>query len=207
MDIGANVGQHSIFAAALADRVYSFEPNPAPRASLERNIAANRIINIEVHPCGLGERHARLPFFLPQGVNSGTGSFLPAHGSNNDRTPSATFEVIAGDTLALRNIGLVKIDVEGFEVAVLRGLRNTLMRERPYTILEYEMETRREIRTIADLRALFPDQYSFYRLSRTTHSRYCLSPIKSLDQCQEILAAPQERSWSHSLQPELSRRK
>lgn len=56
LDIGANVGQHSLALHRYIGRILAFEPSQEAAVRLRRNIAANRISNIEVHEVALGDR-------------------------------------------------------------------------------------------------------------------------------------------------------
>ena len=76
-DIGSNVGQHALFMSCHAQQVHAFEPFIDVRARLEHHIRLNGIGNVQVHPVGLGEQDASLPFFAPTGNNQGIGSFDP----------------------------------------------------------------------------------------------------------------------------------
>ena len=54
LDIGANVGQHSLALHSNVDKIIAFEPNPATAARLRLNIEKNAIKNIELHEVALG---------------------------------------------------------------------------------------------------------------------------------------------------------
>ena len=70
-------------------------------------------------------------------------------------------------SLHLQRIDLIKIDVEGFEISVLRGLPETLRRHRPLVMLELSEEARRSLPSMAALMALFPAGYQ----AEVVHSR------------------------------------
>jgi FkbM family methyltransferase len=137
VDVGANEGMITLLASRLVGptgTVVSFEPNPVPREILRRGLQRNRIANVEVHACGLGDEDGELQLFVPR-VNSGEGSFT---------TPTSASEgyyamcpVRIGDSMLQGRLPkLIKIDVEGFEAHVLRGLRQTLERARPIIVME-----------------------------------------------------------------------
>ena len=162
LDIGANVGHHTIYLASFCAAVHAFEPYPAVAASLREKIERNALAQVHFHPVGMGEADLLLDFFAPQGANTGTGSFVASHQAQNNR-PAGQLRVVHGDSylarLALPAIDLVKIDVEGFELATLRGLRETMRRYRPIVVLELSDSARLTLPTRADLMALFPDDY------------------------------------------------
>jgi FkbM family methyltransferase len=163
VDVGANVGQHSLFMSKFCSQVHAFEPYVPVRQQLETKIAANNVKNIVVHEVGLGEAHQELDFFAPTGRNLGTGSFVPTNVAGN-RECSERLEVVNGDNyfdhLQLDKIDLIKIDVEGFEKSVLLGLTNTLRKHRPTVVLEFSDDTRNAFNDPDELTTLVPKGYS-----------------------------------------------
>lgn len=137
VDVGANEGMITLLAARLVGprgRVLAFEPNPVPRAILERNLVCNGIGNVAVRAAGLGDSAAEMSLFVPS-INTGEGSFT-APGEGQDGA-QVTCSVHVGDEV----IGdlpprLIKVDVEGFEARVLNGLERTLTSARPVLVLE-----------------------------------------------------------------------
>ncbi len=152
-DIGANYGLYTLtFAAGIgpAGRVHSFEPLPGPRAFLERAIRWLGLDNVTVSGQALGDRRGRGEMSVP------TRRGLPVHGRSfitdeaDGLGPNAEFgaerrlavELSTLDTVVraagLERVDLVKIDVEGYEPAVLRGGEWTLAHHRPTVLLEIE---------------------------------------------------------------------
>ena len=130
VDIGANEGMMSLLAARLvgpSGKVIAFEPNPVPRGILEAAIARNRIEQIELRPVGLSDADATLTLSVPRS-NSGEGSFGRS-AYHDDDLVEVECAVRQGDA-QLANVwpNLIKIDVEGFEENVLRGIAATLAR-------------------------------------------------------------------------------
>src|SRR5882762_3418698 len=118
VDVGANIGHHSLFMSRYCKQVHAFEPYEGVRTHLDSKISYNNCHNIVVHSVGLGCKEEALPFFAPTGFNTGTGSFMPSHEANNNAR-IGELTVVNGDAyfskLGLKNIHLIKIDVEGFE--------------------------------------------------------------------------------------------
>ncbi|MFN4008585.1 MAG: FkbM family methyltransferase [Pannonibacter sp.] len=135
LDIGANIGNHALYWAfhRKARRVVCFEPAPANHALLRRNIAANGFGDrIEAHQIALGaeDGSARVAHFTAR--NSGA-AVMAADPNGGLRL--ARLDTLAAD-LALDHVDLIKIDVEGFEAAVLQGARMFLARHRPVIFIE-----------------------------------------------------------------------
>lgn len=157
LDIGANVGQHSLFMSRHADQVHAFEPWPAAVARLRSLLADNGAANIHVHETALGDDERVLPFYAPAGANLGTGSFCP---NVNENTAVGSLQVRVGDSmikeLGLARVDLIKIDTEGFEVRVLTGLKETLARHDPVVVVEFALSQHENL----DIPALFPKHWS-----------------------------------------------
>lgn len=199
-DVGANVGHHSLFASQYAGTVHAFEPFEPVRGALLEKLAANRVTNVTVHAFGLGDATATLPYAPPVGANQGSGRFLQPleEGLAGDGLPIVNGDEFAAD---LRRLDLIKIDAEGFEPQVIRGLTETLARLRPCVLYENSATTRRGIPTVEALCALFPHGYRFFNVHRRRGSLlafelpgYRLSPLgKVAGASEEILAMPCER--------------
>ena len=137
IDVGANVGSHALFLAGHASSVIAFEPLPALAEQICTRVAANGLRNVEVVQVGLGDIAEDLPFFASTDANQGTGTFVPGVFER----PAQVLHVQPGDELLAERgdppVVLAKIDVEGFEPDVLRGLRGTLDRCRPIVFFEW----------------------------------------------------------------------
>lgn len=162
IDIGANVGQHTLFMSEYARVVHAFEPWDVVRRSIEEKVKRNTLTNIKIHPVGLGERHEWLPYYAPLGSNTGTGSFDKTHATDRNR-PSGKLELVNGDEYfdanEIGNIDLIKIDAEGWEKFVLLGLRKTLARSKPTVFMEISESTLRTLDGPDELRRCVPECY------------------------------------------------
>jgi FkbM family methyltransferase len=132
LDIGANVGHYSLALAALAARVHAFEPYPPWLDSLRANTARNPQLPISIHPIALGDRDGGASFRPPVGEHWA--------GVQYDPEGSLRFPMRHADSYlteqGVEQVHLVKLDVDGNELEILRGLRNTLNRDRPIVLLE-----------------------------------------------------------------------
>lgn len=134
VDIGANVGNHSMFAAKIlkAPQVFSFEPNPEAYRILMCNVALNDLTRVvEALPYGLSDRKGAASVRVPDATNLG--------GARLDMEEGGAIQLYPGDEL-LENaeVGFIKIDVEGLEMEVLGGLGGTILRCRPPMLVEVD---------------------------------------------------------------------
>jgi len=132
-DVGANVGFHSLFAALLVEggRVLSFEPNAWNLVSLKAHVAANPTLRIVVYEHALSDRCG-----VAQMVEFGNSSQCGIVDGEGEATEAKTIDslVLTGQVPAPN---LIKIDVEGHEVPVLRGAKETLNRYGPVVCCDY----------------------------------------------------------------------
>ncbi|HXH52818.1 MAG TPA: FkbM family methyltransferase [Sphingomicrobium sp.] len=139
VDIGANVGNHTLYAALFlkAERVIAFEPNPTAFKILGYNILLNGIAEkCRLHNQGLYSKDANASVVRSPERNLG-GTRLAV-----DQTGS--LRLVRGDD-ALRGdrITFIKIDVEALEIAVLAGLRKTIHTHQPAMLVEVDDSNRR----------------------------------------------------------------
>jgi FkbM family methyltransferase len=140
LDVGANEGMISLLGSRLvgpSGKVIAFEPNPRPRSILQDNIDRNHISNVTIMPIGLGEKDESLSLSVPK-INTGEGSFGRTNYSS-ELVEIVKCDVRRGDDL-LTTVSprLIKIDVEGFELYVLRGMKHLISKDRPAIIMEMD---------------------------------------------------------------------
>lgn len=198
LDIGANVGLHSLYMSRHAAWIHAFEPWEPARSKLCQTIEANHLTNIRVHPFGLGRVAAELPFYAPASANLGTGSFCAEVNVNQ---PSGCLPVQEGDAvmadLGLDRIDVIKIDTEGFELEVLAGLAQSLNRFNPVVVVEISFGAHGQDDAI-DFSAFFPSGWErrwlvehpeSYRLT-TTQPMGCLSAMMVAGPPEKIARLP-----------------
>lgn len=135
LDIGANIGQHSLFASRHCKHVYSFEPMKKIYDQFYSSIFVNDILNISLYNYGLGNKAEVLPIYGND--NIGASSVF----TNENRKKIQDIKVLRLDDvykqIGINNCDLVKIDVEGYELEVLKGGENFFKKYKPKIILEY----------------------------------------------------------------------
>jgi FkbM family methyltransferase len=148
LDIGAHLGYFTLLCARLGgagSRVWAFEPSPALNPILRRNIIENgAAAEVRIVPAAVGDRVGTATLFAGAG-DSMLSSLHPAAASGSkparaDPVPCTTLDACAGSE-GWPRIDLVKIDVEGHEVAVLTGMR-ALTRRNPGIAVIVELNER-----------------------------------------------------------------
>ncbi len=169
VDIGANVGQHSLYMSRCSAQVHAFEPYSPVRNRLVEQISHNSIDNIQVHPLGLSNENTSLPFFAPTGNNAGIGSF-DASSVEKGNKQIGELELIRGDdffnTVNPERIDLIKIDVEGFEKPALEGLQKTLRKYRPLIVCEITYGKALSIQSRDEILQLLPENYTLLAFNK-----------------------------------------
>lgn len=142
-DVGANVGEFAVAACHFVGSqgaVLAIEPDPFLCALLHRTIAelGNAGLSLDALCVAVAEKDGLAPFHIAargRASNALAGHGLPTMGSIRGRFIAPVLTV---DTLAQqwRAPGFIKIDVEGAELRVLEGARQTLLQHRPMIFLE-----------------------------------------------------------------------
>jgi FkbM family methyltransferase len=132
LDIGANEGYYSLlFARLMRDRgrVLAFEPDPGNAQWLRRNITANGYQCIEVHEYALSDGEGQATFYPGGGVGSLVHTASPLAYFHSPSEPvtvrTRTLDNVLREA-SIKNIDLMKIDVEGADLLVLKGAQHTL---------------------------------------------------------------------------------
>ena len=128
-DIGANVGYFSLLASKLVGgrgTVYAFEPSPENIKYLEKNIKINKISNVVVIPKAIMDVSGKIDLY---------NNVVPGHTSTIGTGEKLSVEAVALDDLKLRKPDFIKIDVEGAEMNVLKGMKKLLETDKELTII------------------------------------------------------------------------
>lgn len=139
-DIGAHVGYYTLLASTLvgtSGKVIALEPNPPTADRLRANIQLNKFTNISVYQAAAADNEGSLPFFQAGNEHNAWSSLskVNALGGREIVVKSLRLDSIANSE-SLTRVDLMKLDVEGAEMQVLRGARQILTTFRPRIITE-----------------------------------------------------------------------
>jgi len=167
VEVGARYGDESLMLSnTFKDaRVFSFECNPFTIEKCSQTLKNNP--NITFIPKGLGERNEILPFYSYIADNDGASSFFKRIDVETTQIQSGMFEVIRLSDFAEENnitdgIDLLCMDVQGFELNVLKGCGSDLIKKIRYVIME-------------EPKAIINTDY----LPENVHSKYINSPTSA----------------------------
>lgn len=132
VEVGANIGSHTVPLAHHSAVVYAFEPQRLAYQLLAGNIAINQLQNVFAWQAAIGDKEGRT--FMPELDPRKPYNFGAV--SPQEATSSESVFQITLDSLGIPQCGLLKIDVEGMELAVLRGADKMITRHRPYIYVE-----------------------------------------------------------------------
>lgn len=155
MDIGANVGNHTVFFSRFCnfDEVWSYEPHPQSFEILKENVKENCTRTVRTFNCAIGAQDGNVRFVKDK-ENPSESKITKGKG---------TTRIIPIRTNL--KVALMKIDVEGHEIEVIRGAYDVIERERPELFVEHHGDPQ-------DLLDELPEGYKFiktYNNSPTHH--------------------------------------
>jgi FkbM family methyltransferase len=144
IDIGTNIGNHMLYwcSELEAKKVVCFEPNDFNRSVLQKNIELNYLAStVTVHSCALGAESGK-------GIQRNFS--LSNTGMNrvdkvSDASTANITEIKKLDDFTFDQIQFIKIDVEGFELDVLKGAAGTLTKYKPVVMIEVFDNSRQEL--------------------------------------------------------------
>lgn len=145
LDVGANVGAYAVVLAKLAPKVqiHCFEPDPAMVARLERNVRLNRAHdNVQIHAAAASDVAGKTTFHavVCGSGNHGLSALRKEALGETPSTPIEVEQVTLDETFLAQEetVSVIKIDVQGSELEVLKGARRLLARDRPAIVFEHE---------------------------------------------------------------------
>ncbi len=145
IDVGVNVGNVLMNMAKICPhaQVVGFEPDAKNFQRAVKNLALNSFTNARIINKGLGDAPAQVKLFKVNKHNAGMNRILDSNEQSNE--PDMEFDIIDIirlddfiDEAGLTRVDLIKIDVEGYELKVLKGAENTLRKFSPELFIELD---------------------------------------------------------------------
>lgn len=154
LDIGANIGFHTLVAAdhvGPTGKVIAIEMSPINCTLLRATLKRNGMETVTLHPCAVAEEAGWLTFCVTPKSGNGmlVNDYLKGRLESEpefyaDETPVRTMRV---DRLVpgSQKVDVIKMDIEGSELRALRGMTKFLARQRPYILFEFHPNMLRDI--------------------------------------------------------------
>lgn len=167
-DVGANIGALSLLAyAKTAHTVYAFEPTPSIVTRFQENIKLNSLENfIKVFPFAVSNKNGFVSFSVSQESERNHISFQ----KTSEKSKKRKVKTVALDSFCkshkISQIDLLKIDVEGGEMLVFKGMKSLLKNKKvPTIIFEWNKNAPYFNYSIGDLEKMFTEYgYSLYTI-------------------------------------------
>ena len=165
LDIGANIGNHSLYFSKRAKNVYAFEPNPNTFELLKFNTRNNK--NISIFNLGLYNKNCKKTLF-ENSLNIGQSFLNDTLGFKRNNLTNYEVNLSRLDSvkeLFGKNISLIKIDVEGSEWEVMLGGKDLIKKNLPFILFEQDKDLKQERKNkLEDF--LTSHNYKIYSLRR-----------------------------------------
>ena len=140
IDIGGNIGAYTLIAAKIVAKkgsVIAFEPVSRVRNRLMENVQLNNFQQVLIEPLAVFDSNTELELHISNEENFGMSS-IHAHDENSGITEKV--KAIRLDDYLLNNeirqVDLIKIDIEGAELFALKGMKTTLEQFKPIVLIE-----------------------------------------------------------------------
>ena len=183
LDVGANIGCTSLLFSDLGQQVIAFEPLARTFELLQKNISSSKKNNIKLLQLALGDENKEAEIYFSD-TNRSTAFVLDR--TERDDSKTAVIKIKRLDDLfpeiGIDRLDFMKIDVEGYELRVLTGAKNTIEQYQPIVQMEFnswtlDVQQRICLPDFIDfILTMFPVAYVFHRNSfidlRTTKGRY-----------------------------------
>ncbi len=181
LDIGANIGFHTLYFAELTGpqgKVIAFEPVPINFERLKFNIALNPFKNIFLKNIALGNKNEQLT------ISADENSTNPGAYNLFDQNGDVIIHCFIGDEVIDEDkIDFIKIDVEGYESFVVDGLIKTIQKSLPKIVFEYDQNYHLKTSLAKDFifTLLKPLNYTFFAIT--------IDGLKEIDDINSIKSA------------------
>lgn len=166
LDIGANIGETLMNFGRVnqGGKNFGFEPVPYLFSRLQKNLSLNNFDSIEVNNIALSNKAETLSFSMPKDQNSG-GIRMRKNKHKSDYGADKEVKAIQLDSFlqekSISKVNFIKMDVEGFEMNVLKGAKDCLKNHHPVLFIEVDDLMLRQQETSAKELVEFVSQFGY----------------------------------------------
>lgn len=134
LDIGSNIGQHSLLLSPYCKKIFAFEPIPQVYNEFKNSIKANKYKNINLQNIAIGDKKESKSIFFNQ-KNTGSSTFLDQNLGH--KTIQVNIDKLENVLPLNQKFDVVKIDVEGYEAIVILSNKEIFLKNKPIIFLEF----------------------------------------------------------------------
>jgi FkbM family methyltransferase len=212
LDVGANVGNHTLGMATEVDRVIAIEAFPWALNRLYTHIKENNLSNVEVIEAGLSNKQEKKKILasfpeVPLKRNNFESNVLRTHTNSSLRSKkrrkkrvkknfsdsTSAISIVRGDdALGDTQIDIVKVSDNSFEQFALEGLKMSLNKHRPLVILKINQSKNSAFASKDDLVEVLPQKYELYFINYKLKN-LCLARLEGYwSRASTVVAIPEE---------------
>lgn len=158
VDVGSHIGLWTYILADKFDFVHCFEPMELHRSCWHKNISKE---NTKLYPFALGSKTDRKKIISPFNVSVATyiDGYADMYKGDKHSLKSFDIDVRKLDDFYLSGIDLIKIDVQGYELEVLKGGVDTIIKEKPYILIEEDVDNLPSVNFLKNLGMKYVDRF------------------------------------------------
>jgi FkbM family methyltransferase len=161
IDVGCHYGFFTKFLSEQFKTVHAFDFNNDIYKCFVKNMKKFKCKNVIKYPYGLGEKQkyvATNDWSARHGRRAPLGNHINPHGENKNQ------KIKALDMLNIKDVGLIMIDTEGYELNVLKGAVNTIKKYKPVLVLEFHTTNKNRVNNLTQKYG-----YYLYELTQYLH--------------------------------------
>jgi len=197
-DVGAHIGQYTLLASEAVGsegQVHSFEPDPDTYWFLDASVHLNRLRNVKSHCVALSTEPGTKSLYLAPVSSLGDSSLAPPKGYVGvTRTVPCTSLDAYVATHRVPRVDLMKVDIEGAELDLVRGGRELLGgHEKPLIVMEFEETRQRAFGTSCRLLAEALRAHGYTLLTGAGARWHSYTPSPADPASLNVLAVPEHR--------------
>lgn len=192
LDIGANIGWYSVLLDRLASRgasVLAFEPDPLNFRLLQENLALNATTKVEAVQNAVADVNSTMRLYLYDTKNLGRHSLLPINQGQFVEVKTIAIDAFLAERgCRPEQVKFIKMDVEGYELFVLKGMPQ-LLQTVPLIFMEFSPETmrRNQIDPHELLRVMSHNGFSPYAAEREELQQVQLSDLETSGSSRDLI--------------------
>jgi FkbM family methyltransferase len=196
LDIGANIGWYTTLIAKTFPNsaCHSFEPHPLIYSALSENVKVNNLNNVSINNIGLSDSPGTATLNQFAGLGHGHSSIEKVEKKVNN---TFDIELTTLDSYIkendIKNIDLIKIDVEGAELDVLRGSTSMMTKNQPVWVIEMNKETAEKFHHQPQDLLRFLEKYNgyeYYRVQSAWGKVYRMESIDDYSHGDNVICIP-----------------